>query len=222
DISNSESKLFVLVPNVKGGEKAAKHNSISYIGYPFSTSETFLKKNINSDFDSAIDIMNRLQDLCLNSNKTLMLYLAMAFGNPYGDPSDVEIILEWVDKLNQMGVNVISLSDIIGIATPEQISKIYQMLSSEYPNIEFGIHLHIKDNDWYDKIDAAYKNGCKIFDGVISGIGGCPMTGYEMLGNLPTGNILDYAQKNNIPVSINENKFNRAKKLANEILSDLL
>ncbi|MCD4683857.1 MAG: hypothetical protein K8R86_11290, partial [Bacteroidales bacterium] len=218
DISNSESKLFVLVPNVKGGEKAAKHNSISYIGYPFSTSETFLKKNINSDFVSAIDTMNCLQDLCLTSNKTLMVYLAMAFGNPYGDPSEIEIILEWVDKLSQMGVNIISLSDIIGIATPEQVSKIYQTLSSEYSNIKFGIHLHINNDEWYDKIDAAYKNGCKIFDGVISGIGGCPMTGYELLGNLPTGNLLQYAKNNNISLLINEEKLLSTRSLALEIL----
>ncbi len=131
---------------------------------------------------------------------------------------NVDIILAWVDKLNDLGITSISLSDIIGISTPEQIEDIYSSLTQEFPNIEFGIHLHIKNDDWYNKIDAAWKNSCKIFDGVISGIGGCPMTGYELLGNLPTGNLLDYAQKNEIQLSINNANFKKAKQLALEIL----
>lgn len=218
DVLDTKSKLFALVPNIKGGEKAVQFNSISYIGYPFSTSETFLKKNINTDINTAFDTVKHLQDLSLSSDKTLMVYLTMAFGNPYGDPSHVDIILDWVDKLNEIEVKVISLSDIIGVATPKQIENIYQALSKEFPDIEFGIHLHIKNDDWFDKIDAAWKNGCKIFDGVISGIGGCPMTGYELLGNLPTGNLVKYARENNIPFLINEEKFQSARNLSLEIL----
>jgi len=218
DSSDTKSKLFVLVPNVKGGEKAVQFDSISYIGYPFSTSETFLRKNINTDINSAFDTAKYLQDLCLSSDKKLMVYLTMAFGNPYGDPSETDIILEWVNKFKDLEVTTISLSDIIGVATPEQIETIYKALSKEFPEIEFGIHLHIKNDDWYNKIDAAWKNGCKIFDGVISGIGGCPMTGYELLGNLTTGHLIEYAENNNIPLLINKENYFSARDLALEIL----
>lgn len=218
DISNTKSKLFVLVANTKGGKQASEFDKISYIGFPFSTSEKFLWKNIGSDFIKAEKTIDELQDLCLKTNKNLIVYLAMAFGNPYSDPSGMEIILNWIEKLHSKGINIISLSDIIGVATPELIEETYASLTKEFSDVEFGIHLHIKKDDWYDKIDAAYKNGCKIFDGVISGIGGCPMTGYELVGNLPTGNLLDYAQKNNVPISINQNMFNTARQLAFEIL----
>ncbi|MBL7103749.1 MAG: hydroxymethylglutaryl-CoA lyase [Bacteroidales bacterium] len=217
DISGTQSKLFVLTANTKGGEKAAQFEQISYIGFPFSISPVFLKRNINSDFNKALKTIDEIQNTCLKSKKKLIVYLTMAFGNPYGDPSGKEIILHWTEILSRKGIETISLSDIIGVATPEMIKDIYASLSKEFSGIEFGIHLHIKKDDWYDKIDAAYKNGCKIFDGVINGIGGCPMTGYELLGNLPTGNILEYAQKNNISLTIDKKKFTEAQVLAFQI-----
>jgi hydroxymethylglutaryl-CoA lyase len=138
----------------------------------------------------------------------------MAFGNPYGDPETPELIYKWTENLISKGINTISLSDITGIATSEKITEMYSTLTSDFPTTEFGIHLHVKGDDWYDKIDAAYKNGCVIFDGVINGLGGCPMTGYELLGNLPTGNLIEYAQKNNIPVKIDMEQFKKAKDLS--------
>lgn len=217
DISATKSKLFVLTANKKGGEKAAQFEQISYIGFPFSISPVFLKRNINSDFNKALKTIDELQNICLKSKKKLIVYLSMAFGNPYGDPSGKEIILHWTEILSSKGIETISLSDIIGVATPEMINDTYASLSKEFSGIEFGLHLHIKKDDWYDKIDAAYKNGCKLFDGVINGIGGCPMTGYELLGNMPTGNILDYAQTNNISLAINKKKFIEAQLLAFQI-----
>ena len=218
DLSNTKSKLFVLVANTKGGKQASLFEQVSYIGFPFSTSEKFLDKNIGSDFIRAEKTIDELQDLCLKTNKKLIVYLAMAFGNPYGDPSGKEIILNWVEKLNNKGINIISLSDIIGVATPKLIEDTYASLTKEFPDIAFGVHLHIKKDDWYDKIDAAFKSGCKIFDGVVSGIGGCPMTGYELVRNLPTGNILDYAQKNNVPLSIDKSSFITARQIALETM----
>ena len=214
DISNSKSGIFILVANRKGGEIASSFEQVDIIGFPFSTSPTFLKRNINSDFEKSEKIIDRLQNIAVKTNKKLFIYLSMAFGNPYGDPETPELVYKWTENLISKGINTISLSDITGVATSEQITEMYSTLTSDFPTTEFGIHLHVKGDDWYDKIDAAYKNGCVIFDGVINGLGGCPMTGYELLGNLPTGNLIEYAQKNNIPVKIDMEQFKKAKDLS--------
>jgi hydroxymethylglutaryl-CoA lyase len=219
DISGSSTKLFVLVANLNGAKKATETKKIDYLGFPFSTSETFLMKNINVGFEKGWRLVNEMQALCVKNNKNLMVYLAMAFGNPYGDPVSIEIIHEFADKLSSIGIKIISLSDIIGVASPEMIGQTYALLTEKYPETEFGIHLHIKQNDWHDKIETAYQHGCRIFDGVINGFGGCPMTGYEMLGNLPTGNIIEFAKSKGIELAIDDAKFNQAKILANNILS---
>jgi len=219
DVSTSGTKLFVLVANLNGAKRAAETERIDYLGFPFSTSETFLMKNINSGFEKGWRLVNEMQALCVTSNKNLMVYLAMAYGNPYGDPVSVEIVHEFVDKLSSIGIKTISLSDIIGVASPEMIGQVYALLTEKYPQIKFGIHLHIKKNDWFEKIEKAYQNGCEIFDGVINGFGGCPMTGYEMLGNLPTGNIIEFAKSKGIELAIDDAKFQEAKMLANSILS---
>jgi hydroxymethylglutaryl-CoA lyase len=218
DLMRSRSKLFVLVVNTKGAVIASKYNQVSYIGFPFSSSPTFLKKNINSDFDKAWKSICSIQDICIKTNKEFMVYLSMAFGNPYDDPDNVELIFKWVEKLHKIGIKTISLSDIIGVATPEMVEQTYSVLTDQFSDIEFGIHLHIKEGDWYSKIDAAYRNGCKIFEGVINGLGGCPMTGYELLGNLPTGYILDYAKKNKIRVHAIPSKLRIARKISNDVL----
>jgi len=218
DLSDTSSKIFVLVVNKKGAEYAAGFEQIHFIGYPFSTSPVFLKRNINSDTDKAWKSINEIQNSCIHSNKHFIVYLSMAFGNPYGDPDGLDPIFNWVDKLNKIGIETISLSDIIGVATPKYISEIYSMLTGNFPDIEFGIHLHIKQDDGYRKIEAAHKNGCVIFDSVINGLGGCPMTGYDLLGNMPTSTIVDFAIKNNIPVNIDQRRFSKAIVLANEIL----
>lgn len=219
DTTGSGTELFVLVANLSGAKKAAENEKIDYLGFPFSTSETFLLKNINAGFEKGWRLINEMQALCVKNNKNLMVYLAMAFGNPYGDPVSVEIIHEFAEKLNNIGVNNISLSDITGVASPEMIGRTFTLLTEKYPESGFGIHLHIKSNDWYDKIEAAHNNGCRIFDGVINGFGGCPMTGYEMLGNLPTVNILEFAKSKGIELTINKAEFNRAEILADIILS---
>ena len=219
DVSASGTKLFVLVANLNGAKKASEIDRVDYIGFPFSTSETFLLKNINAGFEKGWRLVNEMQTLCVKNNKNLMVYLAMAFGNPYGDPVSIEIIHEFVDKLSSIGIKTISLSDIIGVASPGMIGQTYALLTEKYPETKFGIHLHIKRNDWHDKIETAYQQGCQIFDGVINGFGGCPMTGYEMLGNLPTSNILEFAKSKGIELAIDDAKFNQAKILADNILS---
>ena len=220
DFSATQSKLFVLVANEKGCKEAASVNEIDFIGFPFSLSNTFLEKNIKSNIKHAGETVYKLQETCVNTNKELLLYVTMAFGNPYGDPSNLELILEWVSKFNNAGIKTISLSDIIGVSTPKQIEQIYAQLNFEFPDIDFGIHLHISGNNWYEKIKAAYDNGCKIFDGVISGHGGCPMTGYELVQNLPTSYLLQFTEANNISVSIDRSKFKTAQETAIQILSN--
>lgn len=216
--SKADTKLFVLVANLNGAKKAVDIEKIDYVGFPFSTSATFLKKNINAGFEKGWHLIDGMQELCIKNNKKLMVYLSMAFGNPYGDPVNVEIIHEFTDKLNSKGIKNISLSDIIGVATPDMVGQTYALLTNKYPEIEFGIHLHIKPNDWLEKIEMAHENGCHIYEGVINGFGGCPMTGYEMLGNLPTGNLLEFAKSKGIELTIDNSKFNEARILANNIL----
>jgi len=216
--AESSSKLFVLVVNSKGALSAAGINKVSYLGFPFSSSPTFLKKNINSDFDKAWKTINEIQNSCNKWNKQFLVYFSMAFGNPYGDPENAEIIYEWTEKLYQIGIRNISLSDITGVANPQKIENAFHYLTNKYPEIEFGLHLHTRGDDPVQKLNAAYHNGCRLFEGVINGLGGCPMTGYELLGNLPTSNILKWASSESIPVNVDYQKYLLALKTANKIL----
>ncbi len=219
DLTESRSKLFVLVANENGAQAAAMIGQITYIGFPFSVSETFLKRNINADMDGAWQTILKLKEICSKTNKKLIVYLTMAFGNPYGDPSTPEILFKWAQKLHEIDIKTVSLSDITGVAKPDQIFSVYSMLTNEFPTTEFGIHLHIREDDWYEKLDAAYTSGCSLYDGVINGFGGCPMTGYELLGNLPTGNIIEFANTKGIPVQVDKSKFNEAKRLATTLFN---
>jgi len=222
DIGETLSKLFVLVVNEKGGKKAAEFEKVSIIGFPFSTSPEFLRRNINSNIEKASETIYDLQNSCDKSGKYLMLYFSMAFGNPYGDSDDPELIYKWVEKFSSWGIKNMSLSDITGVATVGGIKEIYKNLRIEFPDVIRGLHLHIKDNDWHDKVNAAYEEGCTIFDGVISGLGGCPMTGFELLNNLPTSHLVGFAKQNGIKLSIDENKFREAMFEVNQIMKKYL
>lgn len=210
--TGSLSKLFVLTANIKGAQKALPYEQIEYLGFPFSTSETFLRKNIKQNFNESWQTINDIQNLCQKSGKKLIVYLAMAFGNPYNDPVNVDICLDWTSKLASIGVDFIYLSDIIGVSTPAQIGSYYINLTSTFKDISFGFHLHTDGINWYEKIDSAFQNNCSYFDGVISGLGGCPMTGYEMLSNLASSKILSYASKNQLDLNIDEEKFSLVNK----------
>lgn len=203
DLSENKSKLMVLVANRKGAEKAASFNQIDQIIYPFSISPTFLQKNLNTNFINSEGNIDDIIEICNYKNKEAIIYLAMAFGNPYGDTWNLDIIHEWVEKLILKKVKIIPLSDITGESNPEKIKTVYSSLIPKYPQIEFGFHLHTKPDDCYEKVEAAYESGCRRFDSVLGGLGGCPMTGYELLSNLDTNNLLSYLDKNKIDTKIN-------------------
>ena len=208
---NTKTKLLAIVANTIGGEIASRFDKITFLGFPFSISPTFLRKNINSTIAKSIVTVNKLLNICEKHHKILVVYISMAFGNPYGDKWNAEIVEEWVDILNKLGVKIIALSDTTGDSTPESISTIFTDVVPNYPNIEFGFHLHTTLSTWHNKVDAAYRAGCRRFDTVLNGMGGCPMSGKELVANLKTSNLFEYLKsKNNLPESIDLKQFTNA------------
>lgn len=210
DLSNTRSKLLAIIANYRGAEDAVQYDEISYLGYPFSISETFQLRNANSTVNDAFDTVKRIKELCTVKNKELLVYLSMGFGNPYGDEWNVGIVQQWSEKLIREGIRLIALSDTVGIASPEQISDIYPALCNSFPYTEFGLHLHATPDNWHDKIDIAYKSGCKRFDSAIKGYGGCPMAADELTGNIATENLITYLEQQNEPTGLNMEKFREA------------
>lgn len=192
DLSKTESKLLAIVANQRGAEEAVKHPEIQYLGYPFSISENFQMRNTHKTIAESMILLEEILNLATQNNKKVVAYLSMGFGNPYGDPWDVEIVGEWTQKLAAMGVEILSLSDTVGTSTPEVITYLFKNLIPKFPQIEFGAHLHTTPTTWHEKVDAAYKAGCFRFDGAIQGFGGCPMAKDELTGNMPTEKLLSY------------------------------
>lgn len=210
DLCSSQSKLLAIVANYRGAEDAAKHSEINYLGFPFSISETFQQRNTNSGIDEAFDTVKRINELCSQNSQQLLVYLSMGFGNPYGDEWNVELLQYWTEKLVNEGINMIALADTIGIATADQIKSIYPLLCSQFPETEFGIHLHATPNAWHDKIEAAYQSGCKRFDTALKGYGGCPMAADELTGNIATENLVSYLQSQNEVLGLDYDKLREA------------
>lgn len=192
DLSQTQSKLLAIIANVQGAEAASKHPEIKYLGYPFSISENFQMRNTHKTIAESIVTLQEILNIAGKSNKEVVAYLSMGFGNPYGDPWNVDIVGDWTEKLAGMGVTILSLSDTIGSSTPEVIDYLFANLIPKYPDIEFGAHLHTTPDKWFEKVDAAYKAGCKRFDGAIQGFGGCPMAKDDLTGNMPTEKLLSY------------------------------
>lgn len=201
DLSNTRSRLLAIVANVRGAEDAVAFPEIDYIGFPFSISETFQQRNTNSSVAEALLRVADIQELCVRSNKTLVVYISMGFGNPYGDAWHPDIAKEWCHKLSrELNVKIIALSDTIGCATPAAITDLYSTLIPALPHVAFGAHLHTTPDTWFEKIDAAYHAGCLRFDGALKGYGGCPMAADALTGNMPTENLVSYfAEKNALP-----------------------
>lgn len=217
DLSQTKTKLLVIVANTKGAEQAVQHQAIRYLGFPFSISENFQMRNTHKTIAESLVTLQEILDLAQANHKEVVAYLSMGFGNPYGDPWNVEIVGEWTERLANMGVKILSLSDTIGSSTPEVITYLFSNLIPKYPNIEFGAHLHTAPNQWFEKVNAAYQAGCLRFDGAIQGFGGCPMAKDDLTGNMPTEKLLSYftAQKaeHGLQAMSFESAYNEATKL---------
>jgi len=219
DLSATKSRLLAIIANLRGAEEAVKHSEIRYLGYPFSISENFQMRNTHKTISESLVILQDILNLAEKNKKEVVAYLSMGFGNPYGDPWNVEIVGEWTEKLAAMGVKILSLSDTVGTSTPDIISYLFSNLIPKYPHIEFGAHLHTTPNAWHEKIDAAYKAGCRRFDGAIQGFGGCPMAKDELTGNMPTEKMLSYFTAEKVSSNINPMSFESAHNEATKIFT---
>jgi hydroxymethylglutaryl-CoA lyase len=220
DLSQTRSKLLAIIANTQGATLAAVHPEIQYLGFPFSISENFQMRNTHKTIAESLITLQEILEIAYKSNKEVVAYLSMGFGNPYGDPWNTEIVGDWTEKLSDMGVKILSLSDTVGSSTPDVIDYLFSNLIPKYPEIEFGAHLHTTPDRWFEKIDAAYKAGCRRYDGAIQGFGGCPMATDDLTGNMPTEKLLSYftSKKENTnlsPMSF-ESAYNEASKLFGE------
>lgn len=219
DLFNTHSKLLAIIANTRGAEQAAEHREIQYLGFPFSISENFQMRNTHKTIAESIVTLEEILNIAVKSGKEVVAYLSMGFGNPYGDPWDVDIVGSWTEKLSKMGVKILSLSDTIGSSTPEVIDYLFSNLIPAYPNMEFGAHLHTTPDSWHEKVDAAYKAGCLRFDGAIKGYGGCPMAKDDLTGNMPTEKMLSYFTANKVSTNLSgmsfESAYNEALKIFN-------
>ncbi len=216
DLSKTSSKLLAIIANTRGAQDAAQHKEINYLGFPFSISENFQMRNTHKTIAESIVTLNEILEIANTSGKEVVVYISMGFGNPYGDPWNVDIVGEWTEKLATMGVKILSLSDTVGTSDPETIDYLFSNLIPKYPYIEFGAHLHTTPSTWFEKVDAAHKAGCMRFDGAIQGFGGCPMAKDELTGNMPTERLLSYftQQKlNNLNALSFESAYNEATKI---------
>ena len=217
DLSQTTSKLLAIVANVRGANDAVQFEEIDYLGYPFSISENFQMRNTHKTIHQSIDVLKEILTIANSANKEVVAYLSMGFGNPYGDPWNVEIVSEWTEKLSGMGVKILSLSDTIGSSTPAVISQLFSNLIPTYPAIEFGAHLHTSPSLWHEKVHAAFHAGCKRFDGAIKGYGGCPMAKDELTGNMPTEKLISYFTEQKVVTGIKpmsfESAYNQALKI---------
>lgn len=217
DLSASSSKLLAIVANVRGASDALAHPQITYLGFPLSLSETFQLRNTNKSIAEALTEVNQIQELCAQKGKQLVVYLSMGFGNPYGDPYNEMVVAEFSGRLYQHGVRIISLADTVGVSAPDQIRYLFKTLINEYPQIEFGAHLHSTPSKSVEKIEAALESGCQRFDGAIKGFGGCPMANDELVGNLATETILSLLKSKGASPAIDEKEFANALLMADSV-----
>ena len=217
DLGQSRSKLLAIVANLRGAEEAVKHKEISYLGFPFSISETFQMRNTNSTIAASLDTVKQMLELCSRHDKTAVVYLSMGFGNPYGDEWNEEIVEKWAGILAENGVKVLSLSDTTGVSDPERIKAILPGLIAKFPEVEVGVHLHSTPETRIEKIEAAYESGCLRFDSALKGFGGCPMAADDLTGNLATEDLIWFLESKGEQLSLNMEKWKAAVQLSSKI-----
>ncbi|MEO5571564.1 MAG: hydroxymethylglutaryl-CoA lyase [Bacteroidia bacterium] len=219
DKTSSKTKLLAIVANVRGAEDALNFEEISYLGFPFSISETFQKRNTNSTIEQSLVNVEIIQNLCVKHKKELVIYISMAFGNPYGDPWNSGEAAKWVQKISALGIKIISLSDTVGVAASKDISYMFGEMIPSFMDIEFGAHLHSRSDNWHEKVNAAFTNGCRKFDTAIKGFGGCPMAEDELVGNLATENLIQYLEEKNVVTGIDKIRFRIASEMAENVFA---
>ena len=217
DLDHTNSKLLAIVANLRGGKSAAEHEEIDYLGYPFSISETFQLRNTNATIEESIDRVKTIQEICIRTNKEMVVYISMGFGNPYGDPWNVEIAQKWVDVLYGLGIKIFQLSDTIGVANPANISYLFSNLIPNYPDVEFGAHFHTTPTTWKEKIASAFESGCRRFDGAILGYGGCPMAKDKLTGNMPTEHLVTFFQEMKEEDGVDISEFGKSMEIAHTV-----
>jgi hydroxymethylglutaryl-CoA lyase len=222
DLSSTSSKLLAIVANHRGAEDAVEFEEITYLGFPFSISETFQLRNTNSTIEQSLTTVSQIQDLCVRNKKELVVYISMAFGNPYGDEWNEEIAMHWIEKIRQLGVKTIAMADTVGLAESDDVYRIIQHLIASISDVEFGAHLHCTAQNWEQKVDAAFNAGCRRFDTAIKGYGGCPMANDALVGNLATEKLISYLSKNNNSImlkDLNLDAFNEATMISNRVFN---
>lgn len=217
ELGISKSKLLAIVANYRGAEEASIYDEITYLGFPFSVSETFQQRNTNSSIQESLERVADIQNLCIKTGKQLVIYISMGFGNPYGDEYNEEIVFKWVDKIAAMDIKIISLADTVGLASADQVYSITNYLIQQLPEYEIGVHLHSTAANWKEKLEAAVKAGCKRFDGALKGIGGCPMANDELVGNMDTELMIPWFANKNMLTDINMKALQKASVLAAQI-----
>ena len=216
-VDPSKTQLLAIVANVRGAQEAVVYDEITYLGFPFSISPAFQKRNTNSSMEQSLQRVAEIQNLCIKNKKKLVVYISMGFGNIYGDEYNETIVLHWIDKIVAIGVEIISIADTVGVATAQQVTSIVSAVLPAYPDAEIGVHLHSTAINWKDKIDAALQAGCSRFDGALKGIGGCPMAGDDLVGNMDTELMIPYFRSLQLLDKINEDALQECSRLANEI-----
>lgn len=214
NLSDTKSKLLAIIANVRGAEDACKFSEITYLGFPFSISETFQQRNTNASIQESLKRVGEIQNLCVKNKKEMVIYISMAFGNPYGDEWNVAIVKQWVKKISALGIKRVALADTTGVSNPSTISYLFSNLIAEFPLLQIGAHLHTTPETWEEKIEAAYNAGCRRFDSAIKGFGGCPMAADKLTGNMATENILSFFNKKEISTGIHSSAFLDAMKIS--------
>jgi len=216
-IQNTNTSLLAIVANLRGAEEACEFDSISFLGFPFSVSETFQQRNTNSSIEQSLGRVEEIQNICEKKRKQLVIYISMGFGNPYGDPYDEEIVFEWVNRMVGMDVGIVSLADTVGVATSEQVFDMTSYLVESLPGIEIGVHLHSTASNWQEKLEAAVNAGCKRFDGALKGIGGCPMADDELVGNMNSELMITYLKERGLLSELDDDALKESLRIAGEI-----
>ena len=217
ELGVGSTKLLAIVANYRGAEEASVFDEISFLGFPFSVSETFQQRNTNSSIAQSLERVEEIQNLCIKTGKKLVVYISMGFGNPYGDLYDEEIVFNWIEKLIELDIGIISLADTVGLATPDQVYRMTNYLVEALPGTEIGVHLHSTPANWKEKLNAAVKAGCQRFDGALKGIGGCPMANDELVGNMNSELMIGYFKERRMLPELNENALRVSLRLAGEI-----